>query len=54
MSPEEIDTLTPREREILTLIAEGDSLPEIAKKTQPELENNRVAPAFSGAQAQRP
>lgn len=32
MSAHTIDSLTPREREILTLIAEGDSLAEIAQK----------------------
>lgn len=32
MSADAIDSLTPREREILTLIAEGDSLAEIAQK----------------------
>lgn len=32
MSSAPIDALTPREREILTLIAEGDSLAEIAQK----------------------
>lgn len=41
-----IDRLTPREREILTMIAEGDSLPEIAQKLHRSLktiESHRLA-----------
>ena len=41
-----IDTLTPREREILTLIAEGNSLAEIAQKLSRSLktiESHRLA-----------
>ncbi len=32
MAAEQLDVLTPREREILALIAEGESLPEIAQR----------------------
>lgn len=45
-SAEAIDSLTPREREILVLIGEGDSLPEIAQKLSRSLktiESHRLA-----------